>query len=209
MFNFSYGIWHDFGGVGEAIDRYGSENRYKQGFQLTSKAERADLFSQINLAIHRGGEGLSAITYQVEGHEVQTLLREPEVVHLVDVAYLVSIGKVVTGITFIAWLVWLIVISKQGYTPPSAKRQVYILGCLFLALFVVVIAVGPTHVFYWMHEWAFPDGHQWFFYYQESLMSTMMYAPFLFGYIAVQWFLLSLGILVLMHWVTMTYVYKK
>jgi hypothetical protein len=36
-----------------------------------------------------------------------------------------------------------------------------------------------------MHVWVFPADHQWFFYYQDSLMSTLMKAPYLFGYIAV------------------------
>ena len=62
-----------------------------------------------------------------------------------------------------------------------------------LALFVVVlIVVGPTKAFSQMHEWVFPPGNPWFFYYQQSLMSTMMWAPVLFGWIAAQWAVFTL-----------------
>jgi uncharacterized membrane protein len=47
-----------------------------------------------------------------------------------------------------------------------------------------LLTVGFREVFYAFHEAIFPPDHQWFFYYQDSLMSTMMKAPFLFGYIA-------------------------
>ncbi len=46
--------------------------------------------------------------------------------------------------------------------------------------------IGPTKVFYWGHEVVFPENNQWFFYYEDSLMSTMMKAPALFGPIAGQ-----------------------
>jgi hypothetical protein len=56
-----------------------------------------------------------------------------------------------------------------------------------------VLAIGPRRVFYRMHEWVFPPENPWFFYYQDSLMSTMMKAPHLFGAIAPV--LLALGLL--------------
>tara|TARA_Y100000588_G_scaffold356149_1_gene412087 strand:- start:498 stop:764 length:267 start_codon:yes stop_codon:yes gene_type:complete len=58
----------------------------------------------------------------------------------------------------------------------------------------VVFALGPKQVFYWFHIKVFPEGHQWFFYYQESLMSTLMKAPDLFGFIAVLIAVLTLSI---------------
>src|SRR5690606_5060552 len=50
---------------------------------------------------------------------------------------------------------------------------------------LVIFITGPTKVFYWLHEQIFPDEHEWFFYYQDSLMTTLMKAPDLFGFIAV------------------------
>jgi len=44
--------------------------------------------------------------------------------------------------------------------------------------------VGEGGLFAWLHEQVFPPGHQWFFYYQESLMTTLMKAPHLFGPVA-------------------------
>ena len=49
---------------------------------------------------------------------------------------------------------------------------------------VLLVLVGPVEVFYALHEWVFPANHQWFFYYEDSLMSTLMKAPDLFGAIA-------------------------
>jgi hypothetical protein len=56
----------------------------------------------------------------------------------------------------------------------------------------IVILLGPTKIFYLAHEVVFPDKHQWFFYYEESLMSTMMKAPALFGPIALQLLILTI-----------------
>ena len=44
-----------------------------------------------------------------------------------------------------------------------------------------------------MHEWVFPAEHQWFFYYQESLMTVLMKAPDLFGAIAILIAVLGIG----------------
>ncbi len=52
------------------------------------------------------------------------------------------------------------------------------------AMILLVLVIGRARCFYQFHVWIFPDDHQWFFYYQESLMSTLMKAPVLFGYIA-------------------------
>jgi len=47
-----------------------------------------------------------------------------------------------------------------------------------------------------LHVLIFPADHQWFFYYQDSLMSTLMKAPDLFAGIAVQIVLLALALYV-------------
>jgi uncharacterized membrane protein len=74
---------------------------------------------------------------------------------------------------------------------------VRLLGASLLATaaaVVAVLAIGARQVFYWLHELVFPPDHPWFFYYQDSLMSTMMKAPYLFGAIAVVLLLLGLAI---------------
>jgi len=37
-----------------------------------------------------------------------------------------------------------------------------------------VFIVGPQKVFYFLHEVFFKDKGQWFFYFQDSLMTTLM-----------------------------------
>lgn len=61
---------------------------------------------------------------------------------------------------------------------------------LVAAIGAVLLIVGPEKVFNQLHIWVFPDDHQWFFYYQDSLMSTMMFAPHLFGWIGLAWTIL-------------------
>ena len=189
--NFSYGLWHDKAGIGAAIDEYGPSNLYREGFHLTSRQQRVELFAGINRAIHRGGEGLAELSYTVPGYSPQTLLREPEVVHLQDVANLVDRGMYAAIAALIIWLGLLIYYAKTGKSVPSIKVQLVGTLLFMLAVGVLVALIGPVKVFYALHELLFPDGHQWFFYYQESLMSTMMKASDLFGWIAVEWAVLA------------------
>jgi hypothetical protein len=79
---------------------------------------------------------------------------------------------------------------------PAAKPLLIWTLTPLAALMVTVLLLGPNKVFYRLHPLVFPPAHQWFFYYQDSLMSTMMQAPDLFGYIAVVWAALSMVVLV-------------
>lgn len=190
--NFSYGLWHDAGGIKRSIDEYGSQNRFRKGFHLTSKDQRVALFREINIAINSGGKGLADIRYQVDNLPEQTLLREPEVLHLQDVANLVTLGKYAAVLALLIWMTLWFYFYRQRRPAPSVLQQFYAILAVVAVVAVVVVVIGPVAVFYKMHEWVFPDGHQWFFYYQDSLMSTMMHAPELFGWIAMEWLLLTL-----------------
>lgn len=197
--NFSYGIWHDHAGIGAAIDEYGPSNLYRQGFHLTTRDQRIELFEGINRSIHAGGAGLAELSYKVPDHPEQTLLRQPEVVHLQDVANLIGYATYAAVIALIIWFGLLIYYVKSHKPVPSLKVQ--LVGTLFfmLTVAILVVVIGPVKVFYALHELLFPDGHQWFFYYQESLMSTMMKAPELFGWIAMEWALLAILCFVLLQ----------
>lgn len=199
--NFSYGIWHDYGGIGSAIDRYGGSNKFRSGFELTSKAQREELFAGIVQAIHFQPQQLRRLEYQVAGHPAQTLLTEPEVVHLQDVARLVTIGAFAASAALLVWGGCIIYYLMRRQRPPRLKNQ--FLGTLLVlaAVGAVVFMVGPVEVFYLLHTWVFPEGHAWFFYYQESLMSTMMYAPVLFGWIALEWLVLTLLVFVALQYI--------
>lgn len=198
--NFLYPLWHDLLGIEQTIARYGPENRYREDFQLTDGAERARLFAALVDAIHQRGEGLADLRYHhPDGRELGVLLREPEIVHLQDVARLVAMGGVLGWLALAGWLSisawWL----RRGLLPPP-WAQLRRLAVMVGGVCLVVLLLGPTRVFYQLHIWLFPPGHPWFFYYQDSLMTTMMQAPNLFGAIALFLLVLSLGIFFLGTW---------
>ena len=113
------------------------------------------------------------------------MLRPPEIVHLTDVARLVDLLERAGVIALLAIVLLVVAMRRKGTVLPSPFRLAIgsVAGVIVAAL--VVVALGATEVFYALHRWVFPEGHQWFFYYEESLMSTVMKAPDLFGYIAV------------------------
>lgn len=190
--DFSYGRWHDAGGIGAAIEKYGPQNYYRTGFADTTKAQRESLFQQINYSVHHDGDGLASIEYTVDGHPTQKLLTADEVGHLTDVAILVNKVEWLVILGVLGWFAMAIHYYRAGMRPPSVITQCLALLILMAAFVLVLIVVGPTKAFSQMHEWVFPPGHPWFFYYQQSLMSTMMWAPVLFGWIALEWAVFTL-----------------
>lgn len=187
---FGYGFWHDHTGIKEAIEKYGPQNKYKQGFEHTTKEQRVALFSQINIAIHNSGDGLADITYETKSSGgPQQLLREPEVVHLQDVANLIDFFFIPLVYSLLAWPPIVLLAIKREWAPRVKGQLLTLLG-LGVGLSLILVLVGPEKVFNQLHIWVFPDEHQWFFYYQDSLMSTMMFAPNLFGWIGLAWAIL-------------------
>jgi hypothetical protein len=67
-----------------------------------------------------------------------------------------------------------------------------------------ILASGPMTVFYALHDRLFPPGHPWFFYYEDSLMTLLMQAPTLFGYIAVALVALALAL-----WLGLLYLMRR
>jgi hypothetical protein len=191
--NFFYGLWHDHGGIAEGIEKYGPQNRYKPGFADTSRQQRIEMFAQISCAIHNNGEGLNDISYSTPtSRGRQKLLHEAEMVHLTDVAHLLNTMKIAAVWVLVTWLATLGYFAKTRNSLPLLRHQsvgmVSVIGVLGLVLWLV----GAEQVFNAVHVWIFPDNHQWFFYYQDSLMSTMMLAPTLFAWIAGAWLVLAI-----------------
>lgn len=206
--NFSYPIWLDHMGVSEAIDRFGPENNFKKGFHKTTREQRVELFEAINHSIHQGGKGLAEIEFTVEGEVTQKMLREPEVEHLQDVANLIDVGKVFALLSLVLWLaVWGYLAYFKRAIPSFVKQMLVIVGVLSLVSASVVL-YGAVDVFYALHIMIFPEGHQWFFYYQDSLMSTLMYAPFLFGWIAIELLVLAIICYAVVQYAAMS-IHKK
>ncbi len=163
--DYGYSFWYDQMDIGGHIDKYGPKNRYIRGFDDLSREQHLELFGGIVDAVHSQGEGLAELEFTDSRGRTKPLLREPEVVHLQDVANLIDVLSVAGAVSLLI----------------AAIGTFMLIGGLLAAVGLVLLIAGPTAVFYQLHIWIFPDDHQWFFYYQESLMSTMMKAPDLFG----------------------------
>jgi len=189
--DFAYPVLYEQIGIAEHIERYAPKNlKNKQSFESTSKDERLTLFHQVVESIHNHGHGLDQLHYQDENAQAVTLFTPAEVTHLQDVANLLDkIKPVVTGVV-VLWLIMGLAILLKKITLPSTKQW---LGSALVLLLSTgaILALGPVTVFNQLHIWVFPHNNQWFFYYEESLMSTMMKAPDIFGFIAGIWGLLS------------------
>ncbi len=202
MFNFDffYATWHDYGGIKEGIEEFAPQNRYKKGFEGTTRVQRIEIFHQINLAVHHGGEGLVGITYQSPVSQgKQALLREAEVIHLQDVARLIEVFTVPMILIFLMWPASAVYYYRKSKRLPSLPSQAIGFVGLLLAAGLCLLLFGSETVFNTLHIWIFPKDHEWFFYYQDSLMSTMMFAPRLFAWIAGAWVALSVTIYFLIN----------
>lgn len=198
--DFFYGFWHDHVGIAEGIEEYGPQNRYRQGFADTSRDERVRLFAAINRAVHHDGEGLADIRYKSASMaQPQTLLRVPEMVHLKDVAELLNKLKWAGLLVTLVWLGCCVRLLYGRRPLPKLKHQLLGIGSIFLITGALVALVGPVSVFNQFHIWIFPAGHAWFFYYQDSLMSTMMLAPRLFGWILLAWLPMAILCFLTLH----------
>jgi hypothetical protein len=198
--NFAYPLGYQLLEINQHIQRYAPENRYKSDFAQTTPAEHRQIFEQITQAVQNHGQGLAEISYHLPNDSYTRLMREPEVIHLQDVANLID---VVYGAGLIGALFWLLSFAyafQKKLALPALKK---ILSGFLSALIVValiVLLIGPTKVFYWLHEQIFPDEHEWFFFYQDSLMTTLMKAPDLFGFISVLLIGVFIGLWALTLW---------
>ena len=123
-------------------------------------------------------------------------MHKAEVIHLQDVANLIEWLNRFLFFSFILWLMILLYQFKKpfDYTTKQAFSAI-VIGSVLLSLPIFVF--GAEKVFYQFHIWVFPDDHQWFFYYQDSLMATMMKAPDIFAYIALSLVFFTLVIYIL------------
>ncbi|MGQ0697612.1 MAG: lipoprotein intramolecular transacylase Lit [Panacagrimonas sp.] len=196
--DFAYPLLYDTLGIEQTIERYGPANPVRPGFHETTREERERLFAGIGLSIRAGGQGLGALRYRTaDGRDRGVLLTAAEIVHLQDVAHLVTRFERVGLGALVLFVTLLLLGRRMGGRGPSARRLVAGAGGLIVSVGVLVLIAGPKRIFYALHEMIFPAGHQWFFYYEESLMSMMMRAPTLFGGIAVIWLAMAivLGVL--------------
>ena len=192
-FNFAFPILYDVVEIDQNIEEFGPKNRYKDDFEITTDEERMRLFAMIVKSVNADGEGLKELVYvDPQGRVIDMFLTEPERVHLQDVANLITAVEQTLVIFILIAVVCAVFIYYSGMTPPSTLR-VFLYGSGVIGLAAVIIVVsGAESVFYDLHTLVFPEGHQWFFYYQESLMTMLMKAPVIFAYITPLLFLISL-----------------
>jgi hypothetical protein len=199
--DFAYRAIYDLADIADTINQYGPQNRYKRGFATTDRAEHLRLFGEIVRAINHDGEGLADIRYHdPEGRPIDRLMRQPEVQHLQDVARLLATLRAATWVCGFVFVIALFVAYRRGLQPPRALRVLAAVSAACAIVALGIVAYGPVDLFYRWHTLVFPEGHQWFFYYQDSLMTTLMRAPVIFGYIAVVLAVVALAFFAVIWW---------
>lgn len=190
--NYGYSLFYQWLDINTHIQTYATQNRQgKNGFEQTSEADHHQLFADISQAINSSGEGLRELSYRADG-ETRILLTDAEATHLEDVAALVDIMMPVGWTILGLWLVLIIAARFREMPLPTLGNSLMTLIIVALVLLVAVFAIGPHNIFRAFHELVFPPENQWFFYYQDSLMTTLMKAPDIFFAITVLWALIAM-----------------
>lgn len=201
--NFFYGFWYQTIEIQAVISKNVPKNSQgKRDFPVNDFALHNEKFADIVQAIHQQGNGLTDISYLNHQGLSQKLLTNSEVQHLKDVANLLaSMVKFWWGNLFFL-LILLTYYCRKPNDQITAKYQHLLLKSInrmptgkqklaaFVCLVILVVSIlwlwGFTQVFYYLHTVFFPVEHQWFFYYSDSLMATLMKAPDIFAAIAIQ-----------------------
>ncbi|OYY74766.1 MAG: hypothetical protein B7Y40_03985 [Gammaproteobacteria bacterium 28-57-27] len=200
LYPLAYG-WLD---IGATLQTYVPQNRFgRQDYPVADVGQQMQHFAAISHAIHLQGAGLAQLSYHdAQGKVLGLLLTRDEVLHLQDVARLVTGGMAVGAVGTLLWLAWLAILPRlmpgQGWRLPSLSVLLLGSAAVLVVVGAVLAAFGFESVFYALHRLIFPADHAWFFYYQDSLMSSLMQAPHLFAVIGVAWLVLSLALLLLL-----------
>jgi Protein of unknown function (DUF1461) len=190
--DFLYPLWHKTLDIGDTVRVYGPQNRNRRGFERTTGREQARLFAAIVRAVESGGRGLEDLEYRdAQGKPIDLLLTRPEIVHLRDVARLVGAMRIFGWVCLIVFIAVAVSLRLKPAPRSTMKKYLFYFAGFILLSIGAVVAMGAKTVFYKVHTWIFPPGHQWFFFYQDSLMTTLMKAPVLFAGIAAEWLALT------------------
>ncbi|KAF0810475.1 hypothetical protein A167_00755 [Alcanivorax sp. S71-1-4] len=181
--DYSYPLWYDVLDIDRHIAEYAPHNARKPGFAQLPPEQHYQAFAQISRAVHDNGKGLGEIVYRGPGGRDIPLLDRDERVHLEDVARLLRLGGYASLIALLGWVPLALALARTGLPGWRARLAGAALMASPVGLWLLVS--GPKAVFYQFHIWLFPPENPWFFYWEESLMSTLMKAPYLFGGIAV------------------------
>lgn len=199
--NFLYSTWYQALAINDTIVSYAPKNTYgKSDFPADDAELHEQMFSDIVQSIHQHGVGLSQISYVNQQGTPGKLLTKNEVEHLQDVANLLDVmtrfwwwNLALLATLFVLYFYRFSQGKKGGmFNMPTGKQKLSSVLCVFVMVLVTLSIWGFTRVFYYLHTLVFPSEHQWFFYYQESLMSTLMKAPDIFSVIAGQLLFIAL-----------------
>ncbi len=197
--NFFYPVLHDVTGIQKTIVEYAPKNIYKKSFDETTRDQRVELFRQIVHGINHGGDGLDSIQYSdATGKPLGALLRPPEITHLKDVAHLLHAFRTLAYSALAVFIAIVILFRAKGINIPKPRYLLVVTGLTTLAATLIISLSGAKNTFYRLHTIVFPQGHQWFFYYEESLMTMLMKAPDIFAWIAAMMLVLALVIFYLL-----------
>ncbi|KGJ89491.1 hypothetical protein ND16A_2384 [Thalassotalea sp. ND16A] len=198
--NFTYPFWYQVLDISSHIDKYAPQNKYqKQDFVNTDAGQHQQLFSDVVVAINNHGEGLAEMEYHL-GAASKTLFTHSEVVHLQDVSNLVDKLRWLWLINLIPLTTLLLCYRSKKLLMPERKLKIHASVVSLSALLLSFSVFGFKKIFYYLHTVVFPDNHQWFFYYQESLMSTFMKAPDLFAAIAINLTVVALAMCIPLYY---------
>ena len=199
--NFFYGFWHDHGGIAQTIEYFSPKNKHISNFEHTTKAERIRVFKHISYAVHIDASELNAITFKTaKSGQAQRFLHQREIIHLIDVSHAINTLYIILIFGVSCWLYSLRYYLRHNIKLPSRKVQLLSMAILVGLVGICIVLIGPEALFYWFHQVIFPENHQWFFYYEDSLMSTLMSAPDLFGWIAFEWLILFIAYFFVIHY---------
>jgi len=191
--NYHYARWYAWLDIAEHVAQYAPQIPGKRDYPVADSQVHLEHFEQIARAVHNSGEGLTEIRYFADQNP-KPLLSQAEVIHLQDVANLIDFLTPLAAWLLPAAVLALLLCRLGRRRATIGGTAGYSLATLLLIAAAIAIC-GAEAVFYQLHEWVFPAGHQWFFYYQESLMSTLMKAPVLFAGIAADITLIALLLL--------------
>lgn len=193
--NFVYPLWYSLLNIDQTIEQTSPRHLHKKQFDQTTRQEHQRLFAEIVHAVQNKGKGLAQIKYRDrDGNILDTLLTSKEIIHLQDVANFVSSLNWLSIVLLVVSLVLLALMFLLRIPMLALANIVAAMVAMIVVGVLVLLVAGPTKVFYWLHPIVFPADHQWFFYYEESLMSTLMKAPVLFAPLGAQLMVLGLVI---------------
>ncbi|NQZ89219.1 MAG: DUF1461 domain-containing protein [Colwellia sp.] len=207
--NFFYEFWYTKLNIEQTVKTYVPQNTQgKRDFASTDTLQHIKSFNEIVYEINNNGSGLSKLSYQNKDKQHKLLLTTAEVVHLQDVSDLVNRLHSASVINLLLLLIVIVVVYRFKQPKPLKKQQYMALTIPSVTLFIVFSIFGFTDIFYYLHTLVFPDNHQWFFYYQESLMSSLMKAPDLFAGIGLSLVVVAFVFYVIIYRLLMTKIFK-